>query len=912
MKRLRLRVAVPVALFLSMSVGVAADTARPCRSAIPPMPAADARADGQGSVGSSQQQDNPAATAEGRDRPAAAVKGRVIDENGLPVGGAQVQLEFVGAPTHAGNPASSIPPTTTASQTPPASTSPTQTNSGQGGGSAQISSGPPSGAVAATFHGVSDDAGYVVLANLPEGTYNVRIERVGFFLLANQKIELNGEAAEFTFTINHVEEVREKVDVTVPENRIDPASTPSTESLSNKEIIDVPVASSHDLLQSLVAMPQVLRDNNDLLHIAGARNTDVQYLLDGVEVGDPASNGQTSRMIVEAVRTAEVQTSRFGAEYAHSGGAILNYETREGDDHWRFNATDFIPGINVQDGVQFGNFYPRVTFSGPIIKDNLWFSESFDLLHTLSVKNGLPPGQPNEQQSWGGDTWSRLLWKMSTNNSLHVGFLANVNSDGNVGLDALHPQSVTTDNASRELFGFVKEQSYFEKTVFEVGVGVEDSLLDARPQGTAPYVLLVNGAEGNYFQAQSQNARRYQFFTDAIRGPVKWFGTHTLSVGANWSGVSLDQSSTRGEIQALRANLTLDRLTTFVGNADFHVANTLAGGFMQDSWSPNQHLVVSAGVRADWDRLFAAALVQPRAAVNYMPFKNNRAKFSVGWGMYDIPLNLSVIGQTYDQQEVDTLYDPTGKIPVTGPATSAFVLPGGGLQSLQQPYFDIASAGWQERFGENTLVSVELLARDQHHGLVWETVSPGQIGSEFLLRSSRRDKYRAVTVSARHTFKNSAELFGSYTRSKASTDQALDPVLGSLYFAPQQPGPLSWDAPNRVLTWGSIPTPIWGILFTYFIEFHSGYPYSAINQQQFLVGAPNSLRFPTYVSLSIGLEKKFTFHDRIFAVRLSAINILDRENPDVVVNNVDAPNYGTFTGGQGRAFTARLRFVGRK
>jgi len=31
-----------------------------------------------------------------------------------------------------------------------------------------------------------------------------------------------------------------------------------------------------------------------------------------------------------------------------------------------------------------------------------------------------------------------------------------------------------------------------------------------------------------------------------------------------------------------------------------------------------------------------------------------------------------------------------------------------------------------------------------------------------------------------------------------------------------------------------------------------------------------------------------------------------------VYNNVDAPNYGTLTGGQGRAFTARLRFVGRK
>jgi hypothetical protein len=788
------------------------------------------------------------------------LKGRVVDENGLPVGGAQVKLELAG---------------------------------GQ------------------SFFATSDDSGYFTLPNLSPGTYTARIEKPGFFLLANQRVELKPESGEFAFTLNHVEEVREKVDVTVPENRIDPAETASTASLSAQQITDIPVPSSHDLTQSLIAMPQVLLDSSDMLHIAGARNTNVQYLLDGVEVGDPASNGLTTHMIVEAVRKAEIQTSRFGAEYAHPGAAILEYQTREGDDRWRFNATDFIPGINVQEGVQLGNFYPRVTFSGPIVPDTLWFSESFDLLHTLAVERGLPAGAPNQSRGWTGDTWSRLLWKMSTNSSLHVGFLANVSSDVNVGLDALNPQSTTTDVAARELFGFVKEQSYFEKTVVEVGVGVEDSLYNSAPQGSAPYVLLVNGAEGNYFQQQMQDARRYQLFFSAIRGPVKWLGTHTISVGTNFSGVELMQNSTRGQIQALREDLTLDRLTTFTGNANFQVTNTLAGGFVQDAWSPDAHFVFSSGVRADWDRLFQAALVQPRLAVNWMPWKDNRAKFSAGWGRYDAPLNLSMIGQAYDQQQVDTLYDPTGKIVVDGPAVSSFVLPAAGLQSLQQPYFDIASVGWQERIGENTLVSLELLARDEHHGLVWETVTPGQIGTEFLLQSSRRDKYRGATVTARHTFKNSAQLFGSYTRSRANTDQVLDPMLGALYFAAQQPGPPSWDAPNRVLAWGSIPTPVWGILFTFLEDFHTGFPYSAINQQQFLVGAANSLRFPDYASLTVGFEKKFTFRNRVFAARLAVINVFDRQDANVVVNNVDAPNYGMFSGGQGRAFTARLRFVGR-
>ena len=789
-----------------------------------------------------------------------ALRGRVTDENGLPVGDAQVKLE--------------------------------------------VSGGLP-------ITAVSDDAGFFTLLNLPPGEYTVRVEKPGYFVLANQKVQLTAESTEFGFTLNHAEEVREKVDVTATENRIDPTSMPSTASLSATEIRDIPVPSSHDLTQSLVAMPQVVRDNSNLLHVAGARNTQTQHLLDGVDVSDPTTGATTAQMIVEAVRTAEIQTSRFGAEYAHPGAAILGYETREGDDRWRFGTTDFIPGIRVQDGVQFGNFYPRVEFSGPIVKEHFWFSQSFDLVHTLSIMNGLPSGQ-NEASTWGGDSWSRLLWKISTNNSLHIAFLYNNRSDSNFGLDALHPIPTTSDVSSNLLFGFVKAQSYAHKTLFEYGIGVERTYGDANPMGNAPYILLVNGAEGNFFESLEDMGRRYQAFTDAISSPQHWLGTHTLSAGANLSSVELISYDERGEIQALRSNLTLDRLTTFAGYPRFSLGNTLAGGFVQDSWTPTRYIVTQVGVRADWDRLFQATLVQPRVSANFLPFKDDRTKFSIGWGMYNIPLNLSVIGQTYDQWQVDTLYNATGTAPVQGPAASFFVQPPGGLPSLRQPYFDIASAGWQQRFGENTLVSLELLARDGHHELAYETVSPGNIGSNFLLHSTRRDKYRAATISARHAFGNGTVLFGSYTRSKASTDQDLDPVLGQLYFAPQQPGPLSWDAPNRVLTWGSVPTPIWGILFTYFFEYRTGYPYSAINQQQFLVGPPNSLRFPDYASLTIGLEKKFGFSHRVFAVRVAVVNILGRQNPDVVVNNVDAPNFGTFTGGQGRAVTARLRFVGRR
>ena len=802
---------------------------------------------------------------------AITLRGRVVDEDGLPVGEAQVKLELA---------------------------------SGQ------------------VYLATTDDAGSFSVANLAAGEYAARIVKPGFFILEGQKITLAADSGEFGFTLNHSEELREKVNVTAPANQVETTETTQKTTLTDREIRDIPVPSSHDLIQSLIALPQVLLDNNRLLHIAGSRTTQQQYLLNGFEIGEPVDNALVARFSVDAVRSAEVQTGRFGAEYMHPGSAVLSFDTPDGDDHWRFSATDFFPGINVQHGVQLGNYYPRVEISGPIVPGELWFSQAFSVQRTLSVMRGLPSGA-DTSTVWAGDSLSRLLWHISSRHSLVLSFLYNDGDYFDLGLDALNPVSTTLTQHTHQVFGSVKDQYWFYDTLVEFGFAGHDSHVDFQPQGDAPYQQLVDGSAGNYFQTTQQDGRRYQAFFDVTRAGLNWHGKHTVSAGANVSSVRLEQASTRGEIDAYYADgTTLSRVTTFTGPGAFGVSNTLAGAFAQDAWTINKHFLAVAGVRTDWDRLTQSAIAEPRASLNWMPFATQgkpfadqgkpsaekTAKFSVGWGLYDVPLNLSVIGQTDDQGQVDTLYSSTGTA-TAGPATSRFVMGPGGLR---QPYFDITSAGWQQRFGANTIVSVELLARNEHRGLVFETATPGQIGSEFLLESTRRDKYRGVTLSARHSFHGGAEAFGSYTRSRANSDQVLDPALGALYFAAQQSGPLLWDAPNRFLGWANVPTPVWGILFSCLLEYRTGYPFSLVNQQQFLVGAANSQRFPDYASLNIGLEKKFRFRGYLFAVRGSVINLMGRANPNVVVNNVDAPNFLAFTGGQGRAFTGRLRFIGKK
>jgi hypothetical protein len=66
------------------------------------------------------------------------------------------------------------------------------------------------------------------------------------------------------------------------------------------------------------------------------------------------------------------------------------------------------------------------------------------------------------------------------------------------------------------------------------------------------------------------------------------------------------------------------------------------------------------------------------------------------------------------------------------------------------------------------------------------------------------------------------------------------------------------------------------------------------------------------VSLNLALEKRFRLHNHEWGARLAFINVTAHHNPESVINNIDAPNFLTFAGGQHRAITARLRLVGRK
>src|SRR6202171_3955633 len=759
-----------------------------------------------------------------------------------------------------------------------------------------------------TLRAETDGAGRFLLRNIPAGEYKVEARKEGFFVLTGEALTLRPGPNEITFTLKHAEELHEQVQVSAAADQIDTQDTAHRETLTAREIRDIPVPNSHVLQQSLTGLPEVVQDNFGGLHIAGARSGETQYLLDGFEICDPVNNALSARFNVDATRTAEVQTGGIGAGYAHSGASVLNLETPDGDDKWRFGTTNPTPGVNIQQGVHLGNWYPRFTFSGPIERGRLWFSDAISLLHVFSLVKELPR-ESNTSTQWAGDNLFRLQYNFSPKHILHGSFLYNRLQYQSLGLDAFDPESTTFDLHQVRKFISVKDQIWLYDTLIELGVAADSETQDFFPQGTAPYVLLVNGTSGNFFERLHAHGTRLQALFNVIAASRHWHGTHQVSAGANVAGPEFRQATTRGENQALRADGTLVRRSTFAGPADVVVTNTQAGAYVQDNWSPSKRLVLQAGLRTDWDRFTQSAMLEPRLSGNVLPFGDDRAKLSLGWGIYNAPLNPAVIEQALDQQQIDNFYDRTGKVVVLGPVVSQFLLPGSGLR---QPRFTTTSAGGQQKIGRKTLASIEIIAGNGYHGFAYVDQTPGQPGGNFLLQDNRKDRYRSATFSVRHVLSETTEVYGAYTRSRAHSNEVLNPGLGSIFFAPQQSAPVAWDAPNRLLTWGWTPTHIWKIQFSYFFEYRTGYPFSVVNLQQQLVGAANSLRFPAYANLNVALERKFAFRGYLWAARIEMVNAFDHKNPNVVVNNIDAPNFGAFSGGQRRAFTARVRFAGRK
>jgi len=180
-------------------------------------------------------------------------------------------------------------------------------------------------------------------------------------------------------------------------------------------------------------------------------------------------------------------------------------------------------------------------------------------------------------------------------------------------------------------------------------------------------------------------------------------------------------------------------------------------------------------------------------------------------------------------------------------------------------------------------------------------------GSMLALANTGTSRYRRVeaTVNAR-PFEH-ANLNVSYVWSRARGDlNALSDTFVPFeqpVIRPNVAGVLSSDVPHRVVSWGIVDLP-WKLTLSPVVDVHTGLPYSNVDVLQNYVGAPNSLRFPTFFSLDARIYREFPLRlpfigrstKRKIRLGVYSLNLTNHLNPHDIYNNVASPLFGQFAG----------------
>jgi Carboxypeptidase regulatory-like domain len=758
--------------------------------------------------------------------------------------------------------------------------------------------------------GETDYAGHHKLNGLSPGPYRLRVEKEGFYATGLDEV-LVGQTEALDITIHHEQELRETIDVVNSPPAIDPAKTASSETLTFREITNIPYPATRDLRNLLPFIPRVVKDSTGQVHINGSASYQLYSELDGFNISHPVNGLLEMRVSPDALRSIEVQSSRYSAEYGKGSGGVLSLATIMGDDRFRFSATDFLPSLQMRKGINFNNWTPRATFSGPLRKGRAWYFDAIDADYNLDIINDLPSGA-DRGNAWRLNNLAKAQVNLTPSNILSTGFLINRFEAGNFGLSRLNPLETTRKLQQSAYLLTVKDQAYLpNRLVVEFGFGVTQFDYKILPFGSTPYLILPEGSRGTYFKTSEGLSRRLQGIANLSMPPTQWHGRHEFRLGLDIDRITFEQLATRKPISVMRANRTLSREITFIDSPRFNKSNFEVGGFAQDRWSASDRWLMEFGLRLDWDQIIRSVLVGPRFASTYLLTGDGNTKLAAGVGVYYDSANLDLITRPLDGQRFDRFYAADGLTPRSELLETSFQVNKGDLKA---PRYVNLSAGFEHLLPASIFMRVDVIARRGGGGFTFVNVDHGERGiidTEFELTNEKEDNYAAVSITMRKPFKNGYVLFASYTRSSTRSSAVFDFNLDNVLFTQQSGGVLPWDTPNRLISWGWLPL-IKKFDLAYSLEWRDGFPFSVINRDQQLVEPPNLRRFPDFFSLNIHVERRFRLLGTNLAVRAGFNNVTNQKNPGEVVNNRDSNQFLTFSGVQKRAFVGRIRFLGRK
>ena len=278
----------------------------------------------------------------------------------------------------------------------------------------------------------TDDSGNYTVAELPIGSYEVRVDRTGFVptVVSNVAVEIASERrVDLKLNVAGTETV-----VTVAANvQVETTTNTLGGTITTKVAEDLPI-NGRDFTKFLVMVPGATGDPSGatdspgsfgLFSANGNRGRANNYLLDGTDMNDgyrnlPAINeagvfGTPATILpIEAISEAAI-LSNFEAEYGRNSGAIVNIVTKSGTnkfhgslfEFFRNNALDarnfFNPKPDPQTAFRNNQFGGAV--GGPIKRNQTFFYFAYEgQRERVGLNSTARVPDPREIAALGGPT----------------------------------------------------------------------------------------------------------------------------------------------------------------------------------------------------------------------------------------------------------------------------------------------------------------------------------------------------------------------------------------------------------------------------------------------------------------------------------------------------------------------------
>jgi outer membrane receptor for ferrienterochelin and colicin len=761
---------------------------------------------------------------------------------------------------------------------------------------------------------VTNDQGEYKFTDLMPGTYTLQVDLAGF--------KQQTKTVAVQAGVNNLEDVTLELDsltanvmVAASEDGVNTTSTAEPTSLNQETLQNLPLV-DEQFQDAIPLVPGVVRGPDGLLNLKGARSNQSGFTVNSANGKDPVTGESSINLPLEAVQSVEVVTNPYAPEYGQFTGAVTSVQTKSGSEKFNFNVQSFFPRIRRRDNhyVGIAAFTPRVSFSGPLIKNKLKFMQSFEYRFVRTPIENLPQlKRDTGLESF--DSVSQVDWEVNDKNHLTTTFSLFPQKLRYVGLNTFNPQEVTPNYKQRGFLWSVNDRHILNsRSVLESSFSIKQFDVDVFPSsGTAPMDFAPNVNSGNFFNQQARKSKRYQALEVYSFTPPKFAGEHFMTVGAGINYITFDGRNTSNTVRILRADGTRSQQLDFVGSGQLSRNQTQFQAYFQDKWTVNPRLTIDYGVRFDRDNMASENNLAPRLSFAFLPLMDGRTVVRGGIGLFYDDLHMNVATFTQLQDRMLTRFGPDGQDIIGSPQRQHLTLLGSKLLTPR-------SVNWNIQFDRewlpNLLVRVGYQQRQGRREFVIDPIYNQNQGSVLALENSGSSRYRELEVTTKYKFREHDEFVASYVRSSAIGDlNDFNSYFGNFQnpiIRANERSRLPFDAPNRFLFRGEFHAK-YRITLSPVVDLRTGFPYSIIDEDRNFVGPRNRAgRFPTFVSLDLQVLKTVSLPGRFNKYRahlgLKLFNLTNHFNPRDFQNNLASDNFGAFTNGVGVKFGTRISF----